>query len=334
LKKSRTYEPESADNLKVSVNLPDLAWLCDGHADVLRKHLQASPEWKVFQDGQQIVSCRRELRNNVWTFGDNGYINSATSSFHALLDARKGRPSDPGNSYQIRYLFRFAVRPGMQHPILSSQPLQFKSVGPLAGEIDLNVMSSDQGIESILAVGKPNLWFEFFEQTPVEERRRTRKTLKWLKEFSQAIRGSEAEILHKGYCRSLMDMKYVGSGEPRMEIAGDDSPAGYSIKTFVNSGEQGFVYLKAKGKGDDKYIEDGHLMNWGAREYIGWSDDPKTLFFYGGRVNLHPDIVKDMDTIRFELWFRPSSGAAHESWHNHEILDSDRLLAVREVGIR
>jgi hypothetical protein len=123
-KKSQTYTPDNPENLEVVIDQPALKYFGEGHAaDVLIRHLQASPEWRVFQESP-FICHRRKLDNGFWLEGGNGYENGDVIPIFEFVDMQRKKkgPRKKGslfeNRYQILYLFRFAKESGFSHPML------------------------------------------------------------------------------------------------------------------------------------------------------------------------------------------------------------------------
>jgi len=364
LAKSRTYIPDNPQNLVVVINQPTLKYFCDGRLHILRRHLQASPEWQVVQEGRDEVVCyRREWDNEgFWREGYNGFHLGEThpfdvlnSSYHKLLlplDQEKIIPScspereiihlsmnsvpmtekEIENAYQIRTAFHFAEKRWNPQPHLP-RPRHYAEIHPEAEKVTLNLRYSNQGYESLLSVGQKGLWFEFFEQTALEDRRRTRSALHWLRDFLNTVRGSEEEIGQRGYAKQLIEPDFIQTGTPHITFKQEGLPGYISINAFVNPGQQGFVYLKARDTKGENYIDERYL-NWGSNEYIGWSEDKNTLFFYQANTNIPDSIIETMDSVRFEIWFRPSSEEPDSAWFDEDIRDSDRKLIEATLNLK
>lgn len=333
LEKSSTYVSEDASNIEITVDIPDMEYFFDGKADVLMRQLQASPEWIVEKGVFNEIICYRRAYDDYFFHPSGGYESSKISPSAVLDIARKnpkayveikGEQFAVEDTYDIIELFKFA-KPGIfPSSIFDMRPRYHKEVSPTVGKIKLDVQLDDEGISSHLVVGKPWLSFEFRERTAVEPRTRTRKAFSWLKTFLSEIRKNEESIVSDGYAKSLMPKNAISSGAPRMRIIEMKTAGKFDVRAFVNSGEQGYVYLRVKDKVSGKYIEDSYGND--GKEYMGWSKSKETLFFYSTYACIDSDILKATPTITFELWFRPSDGLPCEDWCLPTIPERDRML--------
>ncbi len=294
LVESRTYPAslQTAAKTTVDVNLPDLKYLAEDKGRVLLRQLEASPEWEVVDEGGEIV-CYREGRSN-------GYESNWDSS-----------PSQE-ERYQVRYLFRFSNKPGGG----AHWGSRLKTVTPLEGKTQLNLMSSDQGIESYLTVGQKGLWFEFFEQTQVEERRHTRRALEWVKRLLADVRSAEADIQMLGYAPKLTPKGAVRKGTPSIEII-DTSVGFYEVRAWINPGAHGRAYMKLYDRNSGAPLPVQSASDFraplfvGSKRRVAWSADPETLFSYKETIFGKSESDQTFDA-RVELWFK-QEGADKES---------------------
>jgi hypothetical protein len=321
LKKSRSY-PATAKTLKntiVDVKLPDLKYFAEGKVHVLLRHLQASPEWRVFIEGQRMVCHRRKKQDGSWNDPDSDagfhseYLNESSKSedpWFPIDNQDKAAPMNERNWQQIRYLFRFEKKPFGFHPVWAKEPHVMK-FNPLAGTIKIKLKSSNQGIESYLAIGQPNLWFEVFEQTWHESRKKTRNALRLLKKFLGEVRKAEKEIEQNGYATKLVPAGTFRRGRPSLEVKqnyANPNYFDYNVRACVNPGAQGYVYVKVFNLVTKKYLSE-EQMGWSTREYLGWSKNPNTLFLYSDRIGISTSTLDLPLDARFELWLHSSDGS-------------------------
>lgn len=295
LKTARAYPvtAETPANTLIAVDLPDLQYFADGRAGVLRRHLEASPEWLVTKDGREIVAFRRVFEHGRWDGLSNG--------FHSWFD-------EQGRFFQTRHMFRFEEEGAGEFANEFNRSF-LKLVGPLAGEINLNLKVSDQGIQSYLAIGQPGLWFEFLEQTPNEDRVLTREALDWVAEFLKKIRDSENEIRRRGFASALMPADSTRLGAPSLEVADHEYAQGiYKVVAWANPGREGLVSLKAFDA-ETKAELSGSQISLGQGEFMGWSDNPKRQFRYDATVLARQQNGQRHFRARLELWLHPSDGS-------------------------
>lgn len=306
VKESRTY-PATRDtpaNTLVNIDLPDLKYLADAKAHLLLRHLQASPEWRVFNDRGQIVCYRREWTSGRWEVSLNGFKSSFDST--ASVDG----------FWQIRYLFRFAEKAG--GPFAKFR--YFTKVEPLAGKVHLQLKKSGQGIESYLAVGQGGLWFEFFEQAGTEPRTRTRRALKWLAGFLAGIRKAEAEIATSGYAAKLLPAGSIQKGKPSIQVRDGFQGGIYDVCAWVNPGAAGEVWLKVFDANTNKPLSEERIAA-GSNERIGWAKDPSILFSYNSNITVYEGDWDHFYDARFELWF-----GDHKTSKQRKLVETTRKI--------
>jgi hypothetical protein len=331
IEKSRTYpvSQKTAANTTVKINLPEFKFFCEGRSDIFRRHLQASPEWRVFQEGQEVIAYRRQFENRNWTTdnGSNGYVNNwgkrinDKASQDPMIRAF-GRSVEEKERYQIRYKFCFDLKA----PSLDAWKRHTQTVAPNIGDVTLKLQSDDQGIESVLVIGQPGFWFEFFEQAGGEERIKTREAIAWLEAYSRDLQAAAQEIEENGYAASRMPEGAIRHGKPVLELTTPDSdcPWCIQINSAVNPGQQGFAYLKAFDAGSSG--AESETRSWQDREYIGWSKHPDTLFQFNTKLYLPREVVKKGAKIRVELWFRPTDGSSSPKWFDKAAPSDIKML--------
>jgi hypothetical protein len=290
-KNARTYPAgtKTANNTLVNIDLPDLAYF-GNHADILRRFLEASPEWMVTREGQELVAFKREIKE-----GDSNELSGGFSSWS----------EDNDRHFQTRSMFRFEQSPAGAFANEFNRSY-LKVAGPCAGKTNLNLQIDDQGIQSYLAVGVPGLWFEYLEQTPDENRVLTRQALADVRKLLRSLRAAQDDIQKYGFTPVLIPASSTKTGQPSLEV----TPSGKMI-AWVNPGKEGFSYLKAfdTKTGNQLSIEQLYL---GLREYIGWSSDKKRLFHAEGLVFGKEGEKRKVMEVRFELWLSPIDGGPDE----------------------
>ena len=315
LRESRTYPAteNTLENTLVDINLPDLKYFAEGKTHILLRQLQASREWKVFIEGQRMVCHRRKKQYGWWNDTSAGFHSEhlyghsqSEDNWFPIDDQDRAGPMNERNWQQMKYLFRFEKKPFGYHAVWAEEPHVMK-LGPVQRRINMKLKASDQGIESYLAIGQSGLWFECFEQTWHEERKRTRNALRLLEELLKEIRRAEQEIEEQGCALKLLRPEYVKRGEPSLVIKHNYSNENYSdydVSAWVNSGEQGYVYPKVFNLAKEQYLS-REEAGWPVKEYIGWSRDPNSLFLYSHRLGIRSKEGERPYKARFEIWFHP-----------------------------
>jgi len=288
--------PSTAASACVGIKLSDLEYFAEGRTDVLLRQLEASPEWMVSEDGSDLVAYRRErLDSGAWTV-------DPYSGF--------GRMSEAG--VLTRQLFRFAEQPAgrfadpFNRPMLTVAP-------PQAGTLRLNLAASGcDRVQSYLAVGRKGLWLEIYEQSQEEKRVQTREALWRASEFLRKVRELEPEIRQLGFAASLMPPNSYKRGEPSLEVSGSEPAGAYDVVAWANPGKDGYVYLRVFNADTGAELSSSDAFV-GPSEFVGWSDDPQTLFRYDSMVALHSvEGEARQFAARIELWLHPSDGGPEE----------------------
>jgi hypothetical protein len=289
LKVSRTYPatPDTLRNTTVKINQTDFEYFTDGRMNILQRHLQASPEWKVFPERDALIAYRREFKDGKWVVSLNGFNSRYLGQSHV----------------QTRHIFRFSPEGGGAFANEANRSI-LTITAPDVGDVQLNLKSSDQGIESYLAVGKPGLWFEFFEQTNSEPRDYTRKALDELSTMMHALHEAEDEVKRRGFASVLMPKDGVIQGEPTLTISDSFQGGIFDVSARVNPGQPGTVFLKAFRSDTGEQLSEGRLKPK-SQEYIGWSGDSNDLFLYNAHVTIYEGDWDTPYSARFELWIQP-----------------------------
>jgi FAD/FMN-containing dehydrogenase len=288
---ARTY-PATEDtprNTLVNINLPDLDYLARGKAGLLLRHLQATPEWKVLEENEDIVCYPR-----CWEYGRWTAISEGPESDYW--------PGQVGGEWtQTRRLFRFAAEGG------EAYAYELTRAAPLEGDVHLTLRKRYGRISSYLVVGREGLWFEVAEESAQEARVETRKAIQRLGKLARAVRQAEREIEQTGFAADLMPPESVRRGEPSLEIAGEEGFPSYDICAWVNPGEEGEVNLKVFSVDTGQELSEDALWQEPG-EYLGWSKDPATLFLYSSHISVYEEDRDQPYDARFELWFHPAAG--------------------------
>ncbi|MBW8041752.1 MAG: carboxypeptidase regulatory-like domain-containing protein [Planctomycetes bacterium] len=323
---------QTPKNTLVNIDLPDLKYFAEDKTQILLRHLQASPEWKVFIEGQRMVCHRRVKQNGLWNAPEDalemGFLDEYSKSediWFPIDDEDRAAPMNERNWQQMKYLFRFEEEPFGYHAVWAKEGHVMK-VGPLEVQMNIKLKASDQGIESYVAIGQPGLWFEVFEQTWHEQRKKTRNALQLLKEFLKEVRAAEDEINKVGYASKLIPPGYVKKGKPTLELKWDRGA--YRGQAWVNPGQQGHVYLRVFNADTKKYLSQ-RLIGSPLKEYIGFSKNPTTLFLHKCQLYIRASQFEQSFNAGFELWFHPDDGAPDRKL----ISVTDKILSDNERTI-
>ena len=123
--------------------------------------------------------------------------------------------------------------------------------------------------------------------------------------FRTALLGSKPARAN-GFDPALMPTASMRRGEPEIFIADGFQGGIYHVYAYVNPGEAGFAYLKVFEATRNTPLSE-HRIPSSSTEYIGWSVDPRNLFFYNSRINILEGNWGQYYPARFELWFVPTA---------------------------
>lgn len=287
----------AVEQFELDVVQPDLEHFAAEAPQALRRYLQASAEWEVIQEGENVVAYRRVSEAGGWRRPPNGYV---SKTYPEIV--------------QTRFLFRFAEEGG--GPFRNAANRAFLTVlEPQAGRTQISVsrpsyMFEGSRLESYIAVGRPGLWFEFFEEREGLPRPSTVQALRWLSEFLAGVRSSEATIREQG-AAPILPAGSVKKGAPELRVHSPEltpaqavSSAGqHELTAWVNPGEQGCLYSRSVNR------ENGAVLHTSSRcEFTGWSDNPSQLFHYYETLRVGRGAPYGTYQAGFEVWLRPSIG--------------------------
>ena len=303
LELSNTYPAteNTPRNSAITIHFPEWHYLAEDRQRIVFRQLRANPEWCVFKErapgafkARGEIDCqRRQKKGSGWTSRDHGYI-------------ARGKPDEP-DWLQTSAHFQFGGKGGVTS-ISDTTRIYLSEAGPLEGDIHLKLHKTAQGIESCVMIGEPGLWFEFFEQSQIEDRVQTRKALAWLGEFLKAARENEKEILSRGYAEKLMPPGAIQHGEPTLEVRNGFETGMYDIDGWVNPGKPGYVYVKIFNTETGVRLSEENVTA-GSNELTGWAAVCGALFYYeASNVLLLERAGGPSYTARFELWFDPDDG--------------------------
>jgi hypothetical protein len=169
-------------------------------------------------------------------------------------------------------------------------------------------------LQSYLVLSGGNgLTLEIAEESLDPSREATRQLLRETNEELQAFLRRRAELEKHGYLKGLAPPESVRSGTPSLSVEPAGPDGGFDVVGYANPGEPGSVSLRIGGApaGPD-------------RERIGWSGDPRQLFFFNCRL---PDLESPTGV---EAWFHPDSGGPERKLVDGRVRGPDaKLPALR-----
>jgi hypothetical protein len=283
------------DDPSIADDVPSLALLADRHPDLLSRYLAMHPAWRVFPDRGTLRATRAMGRPGDWTYSLNGYYSQFSHSEAPSWQVRLSVVFDPEKGRWGRNPTR--LQPGETLPATLTK---FNGMDESCVEIDLG-----------------NMRLEILEESERPERRITQALLRLLENELRPLADSPTEAT----LRSLLPPDAT-SAAPADILLRDSFQGGlYNVTLRANPGEPGLVWLKAFEVTTGKPLSAARLAQTSAMR-LGWSSDPGETFTGAAHITIYEGNWGQYYAARFELWFRPDTGAP------------DRLLATRPWKIQ
>ena len=262
----------------------------DGRS-VLLRHLASSAKWFVTEERGKIYARRRFVTSDGrWATSLNGYYTNHDFDGFA------------GQYFQCRIVI------GIDGPVLD-RPWRGRSTQATVGPGQVNVKtrkSTNPGFESYLVLRSKGPALEVFEEAETQSRPFTALALAKIKDELTALSKSGA-VKKAGFDPALLPPESMKKGPPEMYLVKGMQGGIYQVYAYVDPGEAGRVYLKVFEATKNTPLSTRRVRER-STEYIGWSDDPKELFFYNTEITVYEGDWGVYYPARFELWFRPASG--------------------------
>ncbi len=300
-------EPEPEPLKPFNVNLPDFEYFSGAKSKVLLRHLAALPQWRVFAEKGGFICQKRQMTSGGWRATQGGHIAppfGPDSTWKFPDRWREGKHEMfKREDFEIAYAFWFDRGPRRNWFFKDSAT----RVGPLAGEVDLNIVQARFGkLFSNLVIGSGNVWFSIREWRKTRQRPSTRQGLEYLAELLPQTKQNETELLRTGYVQEFGDSE-VRRGKPSIEINDAFQKGIFDVCGWVNPGERGVAYLKVFATKTGKRLSEYDILK-DSREVVGWSDDAEVQFYYNSHITVFEGDWEHQYDARFEIWFKPESG--------------------------
>jgi hypothetical protein len=143
---------------------------------------------------------------------------------------------------------------------------------------------------------------ELFEQSSGSERRLTQTAIEVMESEFKSV------LERKVWGRDLLPAGATRSGKPLLNLYQGFQPGIYDVESWLNPGEPGTIYVRAYEVTRNTRLSADRLYE-SSNERIGWSDTPEELFLYNTHVTIYEGDWGQPYAARFELWFKPESGA-------------------------
>lgn len=256
--------------------MPALAALMktsDGRTRLIR-YLACDPEWCLYKERDGLLYATRQFR------GPDGSIQFGRDSYYSgFVKART--TSGPGGTDKINlndrsfdYQFRFGI--GLGKPGITCRP--FNDVRS----------SADTRVDA------GGAFVEVFAQTTHPGRQMTAKAL---------------ELADKEFAALELPTDAVVRGAKPDLVLTDGMEGGiYVADILCNPGEQGELYLKAYEITHGTRLSEDRLA-YASSTISGWSENTNELFASQMGFTIYEGNWNQYYGARFELWFKPASGA-------------------------
>lgn len=277
-----------AHTVPIEVSENPLADFVPDDLPLLRRHLAVSSAWRLTEEGKLLVAVRREraddsapeagkLRMTV----DGFYFKHQPWRRYRVRLALGGAPTALDAEWQS---IRVDARPRMRDVLLTVQP----------------VTAPD--FRSYLVVpGENSLFLEILEESMDAGRDSTRRLLRETNEELRKLLDLSSEGKSTPTLEGLTPTGSTTTAQPVLRVEKAARAAGHHVFGYVNPGEEGAVYLRAFDAAGTE-IEPAAVRAQ-TLEYIGWSPDPKTKYFFNSRFQAG---AASPALSRAELWFRPT----------------------------
>jgi hypothetical protein len=276
------------DDPTITADVSKLVKLYRTSPATLMRFLAASPSWRVFRERGNVFATRRWMIGPGWRYSLHGYYTKYD------VGARPG-PSTP--YFQSRLTLGFSGKPWARASWNATQmhPGQTRA---------LKLSIGNRMYESRCIINAEGLVVEVFEQSEAKERRLTKAALSHVeKELGPLVTRPGWKTV-----RSILPAGSIRQGDPVFELSDSLQPGIYDSEIWLNPGEPGMIYLKAYEVTGGTPLSVDRLKER-SNEWIGWSDDPKELFFSNTIFTIYEGDWGKPYAARFEIWFAPDSGA-------------------------
>jgi hypothetical protein len=112
----------------------------------------------------------------------------------------------------------------------------------------------------------------------------------------------------KEWTPALLPPDATRHGQPTLDLFESFQPGIYDVEGWLNPRESGAIYLRAYEVTKGTRLSADRLGGT-SYERIGWSAATDELFLYNVHIVIYEGDWGQPYTARFEVWFKPDSGA-------------------------
>jgi hypothetical protein len=258
----------------IAAEVPSLARLAAEHRDLLLRYLCMHPAWRVFEQRGKLCATRTMRQDGEWRYPLHGYQNNWLS----------GEDS--------RWQTRLTI--GFPDPWIPDRTARDRFAPGETGKVE----------ESLVVIDAGNACLEIFEQSGATERRIAKALLRLVEDELRPLADAPTEET----LRALLPPDAISRGEPGIALRNSFQGGLYDATFRANPGEPGLAWLKAFEVTQGTPLSVARLAEY-SNVRLGWSSDPSELFTGVATFTIYEGDWGQYYAARFELWFRPDSGA-------------------------
>ena len=263
----KSLQREDSKDVTITADLPNFTACFKDNRELCERYLASSPAWRVFEVRGARYATRRWRMADGWRYEPHGY--------YSTFDINWGEPNrlNPPD-FQTRCTLGLSGRPWIT---FKRDVTEFAAAVPT--EVQLTKRFDMQNSLSLITAG--NVLVEIFEQTKKEDRSLTKTTLKIIESEADQIVGAK----DWGVLVKLLPPGSIRQGVPEFQLCQPGEPGVFNSVAWVNPGEVGTTYVKAFEVTQGTPLSVAKLTRY-ANERVGWSDDPKELFFFNTHFSI------------------------------------------------
>ena len=262
-------------------DLSELASPTEDDVAVLLRHFAADPRWRVVSRDGALHALPRQLDKKVWRADPSGFSNRGSEV--SQLAVRLG----PGSN-----------------PLWDDSELVAR-VDPSSGRIRMQGYSARGRkwggcTSSAMTIGAPPLAVDLYECASEDERPATARTLATLPPLVAGLKSRASEVRSKGYAKPYLPRKEPARGKQPSLLLESNQPGTLDVTFRINPPGAGWTWARILTQELEPWEADA--MGAGTREFLGWSNSPRELFYGHSRVDVTPG---EAFSGSVEVWFLP-----------------------------
>lgn len=279
-------EKPGNEDPSVTAQISSLLQLHRNAPDILRRYLASCASWRVFEEHGALFATRRWMIGSKWRYTLHGYYGDHNIDKWGVA----GLPQ-----FQTRFTL------GLSGKAYGRMWDRTTRINP-EQTMHLKLTVENQRKYSHCVIKAENLVVEIIDVSETKERRLTKATLTYLNDEMRPL----ISVPEWTTIRSIVPSDSFKKGEPSIELYNSFQPGIYDSVIWINPGEPGMIYLKAYEVTRNHRLSADRLKEY-SNEWVGWSEDPKELFFSNTHFTIYEGDWGKPYAARFEVWFVPES---------------------------